>query len=233
MYPIGTIVTYNKTRWKIIGYKPHITTQWYKIQPIEGGRYNTCSGKYFTEITEPVGSWYPLGTEVTCNNKRWTVIGYTFVRTGRMYKIQPHDGGKWILCAAEHLSNVVQPVVQPTPAPTPARPTPPPVDPCKTIVCPAKCFGVDKYGQTCLNGVCVQATLHESNSPDCGYEPPSPKPTPAPTPAPYPTPTPDPMPPRPTPTPPTPSPTPPTPVVEDATKYLILIAVVVAYVLFR
>lgn len=66
------------------------------------------------------------------------------------------------------------------PAPTPV-PTPP-VDPCEHVVCPAKCSGVDKYAQTCHNGVCVRGALVESNSEDCGYEQPDPTPDPTPTP---------------------------------------------------
>jgi hypothetical protein len=49
--------------------------------------------------------------------------------------------------------------------------TPPP-DPCAGVTCPNKCDGYNLYSQKCVNGVCVNDTLIEGNSPTCGYVPP-------------------------------------------------------------
>ena len=46
------------------------------------------------------------------------------------------------------------------------------VDPCEGIICNDECYGYDLYSQICVDGVCVQDAIIESNSPTCNYVPP-------------------------------------------------------------
>ena len=45
------------------------------------------------------------------------------------------------------------------------------VDPCAGITCPNVCNGVDLWSQKCVDGVCTDKALIESNSSSCGYCP--------------------------------------------------------------
>ncbi len=44
-------------------------------------------------------------------------------------------------------------------------------DPCKNVTCGTVCRGVDLWEQRCLNGECVDYSIIEKNSRECGYNP--------------------------------------------------------------
>ena len=43
------------------------------------------------------------------------------------------------------------------------------IDLCEGVICPDICDVNDLWSQVCVDGVCVQDTLIEQNSPTCGY----------------------------------------------------------------
>lgn len=44
-------------------------------------------------------------------------------------------------------------------------------DPCKDMTCDSVCRGYDLWEQTCVNGECVDDTIIEKNSKECGFNP--------------------------------------------------------------
>lgn len=113
-----------------------------------------------TPTPTPTPVMHPIGTKVTYNTERWVVIGYEHPLTSNVYKLQALHDGRRTTASGEHFTDITLPKHS-----------------CADG-CPAKCWGVDKYTQACYNGVCVQGTLLEANSEDCGYEQRDPTPTP-------------------------------------------------------
>jgi hypothetical protein len=46
------------------------------------------------------------------------------------------------------------------------------IDPCEGVVCDPTCNEYDLWSQICSDGVCIDDSIIETNSPDCGYIPP-------------------------------------------------------------
>ena len=46
------------------------------------------------------------------------------------------------------------------------------IDPCEGVVCDPACNEYDMWSKVCSYGVCVDESIIEPNSPDCGYVPP-------------------------------------------------------------